>query len=106
MSVKLPASIADFLAADTERDIDKLSRCFTMDAKVQEEHHEYEGLDSIKSWRARNEARYVVEPLRTAVTERNVRLHARLTGDFPGSPTELDYTFVLVDGKISSLQIR
>jgi len=108
MSVKLPASVTDFLAADEERDLDKLSRCFTKDATVHDENQEYQGLAAIKSWKERSAAKYhySLEPLRAAVTEKNVRLHARLTGNFPGSPAELDYTFVLANGKIASLDIR
>jgi hypothetical protein len=29
----------------------------------------------------------------------------RLTGDFPGSPVDVDYAFALKDGKIGSLEI-
>jgi hypothetical protein len=108
MSIKLPAPVTDYLAADRDRDMDKLSRCFNKDARVHEEQNEYEGLDAIKSWKQRTTSkyRYEVETMRAAVTEKNVRLHARLTGNFPGSPAELDYTFVLANGKISSLDIR
>jgi hypothetical protein len=108
MSIKLPASVTDYLAADKEKDLDKLSRCFAKDARVHDEHQEYHGLEAIKSWKEQTTAKYqyVVEPLRAAVTEKNVRLHARLTGNFPGSPAELDYTFVLANGKIASLDIR
>ena len=35
-----------------------------------------------------------------------VRLRARLTGAFPGSPVELDYTFTLANDKITSLEIE
>src|ERR1700679_3926051 len=91
MSIKIPASINNYLAADKDRDLEKLSRCFTQDARVHDEDHEYEGLEAIRSWKVQTTAkyRYVVEPLRAAVTEKNVKLHARLTGDFPGSPAEL-----------------
>jgi len=107
MLIKLPAPVSDYLAADEQNDMDKFSRCFTKDARVQDEHREYEGLDAIKSWKARTAShRIVVEPLRAAVTEKNVRLHARRTGNFPGSPAECDYTFVLTDGKIAWLGIR
>jgi hypothetical protein len=108
MPIKLPAPVALYLAADEQNDLDKLSRCFTKNARVHDEHREYEGLEAIKSWKARTRARYhyVEEPLRAAVTEKNVRLYARRTGDFPGSPAEFDYTFVLTDGKIASLDIR
>jgi hypothetical protein len=29
-----------------------------------------------------------------------------VTGNFPGSPVELDYTFMLANDKISSLEIQ
>jgi hypothetical protein len=108
MSIKLPATVADYFAADEQKDLEKLSRCFTKDATVHDVNQEYQGLEAIKSWKEENDAKYqyVLEPMRTAVTEKNVRLHARLTGNFPGSPAELDYTFVLANGKISSLDIR
>ena len=107
MLIKLPASVSNYLTAEAQKDMDKLSRCFTKDATVHDENQEYQGLDAIKSWKQQTAAKYaLVEPLRAAVTEKNVRLHARLTGDFPGSPAELDYTFVLANGKIASLHIR
>jgi hypothetical protein len=36
-----------------------------------------------------------MESLDASVSENIVTLRARLTGDFPGSPIELDYTFTL-----------
>lgn len=49
---------------------------------------------------------YVLEPLNASVTEKTVKLRARLTGDFPGSPVKLDHTFTLADAKITSLKMR
>jgi hypothetical protein len=40
-----------------------------------------------------------------AVSGQTVKLRSRLTGTFPGSPVELDYTFTLADGKIAALEI-
>ncbi len=105
MTTKLPAVVTAYLAADEAQDLDKLCQCFTNDAQVHEESRQYQGHDSIRSWKERTAARHTVEPLGVAVTERHVKLHARLAGDFPGSPTELHYTFVLTNGKIQSLAI-
>jgi hypothetical protein len=33
-------------------------------------------------------------------------LEARLTGNFPGSPVTLEFSFVLEDGKIVSVEIH
>ena len=48
---------------------------------------------------------YVVEPLDATVASDSVKLHARLTGNFPNSPVELDFTFVLANDKIAKLVI-
>lgn len=44
--------------------------------------------------------------LDASVSEKTVKLRSRLTGDFPGSPVELDYTFTLANDKITSLVIQ
>jgi hypothetical protein len=46
-----------------------------------------------------------MEPLDASVSGKAVKLRARLMGDFPGSPADLDYTFTLANGKITSLEI-
>ena len=47
-----------------------------------------------------------MESLDASVSENIVTLRARLTGGFPGSPIELDYTFTLANDKIISLEIQ
>jgi ketosteroid isomerase-like protein len=107
MTSKLPAAVTAYLAADKAQDLDKLCQCFTNDALVHDDSRQYQGHDSIRSWKERTaKYQYTVEPLEVAVTERHVKLHARLIGDFPGSPAELHYTFVLANGKIQSLAIH
>ena len=107
MTIKIPAVVATYLAADNAQDVEKLCECFTKDALVDEASHQYRGRDAIRSWKEQTVARcrYTVEPLETTVTERNIQLHARLTGNFPGSPAALHYTFVLANGQIQSLAI-
>ena len=75
---------------------------------VHDEARDYRGLDAIRSWQREADAkyRYVMEPLDASVSENIVTLCARLTGDFPGSPIELDYTFTLANDKITSLEIH
>ena len=46
-----------------------------------------------------------MEPLDASVNGKTVKLRARLTRNFPGSPADLDYTFTLANGKITSLEI-
>ena len=108
MLLKLPKPVAAYLLAVQTKDADILALCFADDAVVHDEDGDYRGLDAIKSWKRETEAkyRYVVEPLDASVDGNIVRLRARLIGDFPGSPVELDYTFTLANDKITSLEIQ
>ena len=95
MTIKLPAAVTAYLAADNAQDLDKLCQCFTNDAQVHDESRQYQGRDSIRSWKEQTAAKYqyTLEPIDAAVTERNVKLRARLTGNFPGSPADVDFAF-------------
>jgi hypothetical protein len=108
MTVELPGPVAAYLAADKANDLDLVARCFADDALVHDEDHDYRGLEAIKAWKREATAKYqyVVEPLNVSVNGETVDLRARLTGNFPGSPVEVDYTFTLANDKITLLEIR
>ena len=108
MSLNLPKPVATYVAAVKAKDANMLALCFADDAHVHDEDRDYHGLDAIKSWKQEAEAkyRYVMEPLDVSVNENIVKLHARLTGEFPGSPVEIDYVFTLANDKIISLEIQ
>jgi ketosteroid isomerase-like protein len=107
MSIELPAPIAAYLATVNAKDTSKLADCFADDAVVHDEARDYQGLDAIKAWRWETQAKYnyTMEPIDASVDGDTVKVLARLAGDFPGSPVELDYTFVLENDKIASLAI-
>jgi ketosteroid isomerase-like protein len=108
MTPELPRPVAAYLAADRAGDTATLAGYFADDALVFDEEHSYRGLDAIRAWKQDVQAkyRYVMEPIEATVGDVTVTLHARLTGDFPGSPVEVDYTFTLANDKIRSLEIR
>src|SRR5713101_923670 len=108
MSLILPKPVTNYLAAVEAKDTDMLALCFADDALVHDEGRDYRGLDAIKSWKQETGAKYqyVIEPLDADVSETTVSLRARLTGNFPGSPVELHYTFALTNDKITSLVIQ
>jgi hypothetical protein len=107
MMPKLPGPVASYLAAEKAKDADKLAHCFADDALVHDEGRDYRGRDAIRAWKREADGKYsfVLEPLNATVKENRVVLRARLTGNFPGSPVELDHTFTLADNKIASLDI-
>lgn len=108
MNMTLPAPLATYLSAETTTDSETLSNCFATDAIVRDEGRTIEGLEAIKAWKKDSKAKYQysVEPLRVSHDGATVKMRARLTGNFPGSPVEVTYTFVLADDKIASLEIH
>ena len=108
MFSKLPKPITDYLDADKAKDADRLALCFAGDALVHDEGRDYRGRDAIRSWKqeTKGKYKYVVELLDASVTDKTTKLRARLTGDFPGSPVELYYTFTVANDKIITLDIQ
>jgi SnoaL-like domain len=107
MSVQLPKPIDVYVKLENSGDFAALDECFAANAVVRDEGRSYEGLASIKRWKAETKAKYehTVAPLAIAQSEGKTVLTARLTGNFPGSPVTLKFSFVLEDGKIESLEI-
>jgi hypothetical protein len=89
-------------------DLGALSECFASDATVRDESHTYEGLAAIKEWMAATKKKYnhTVAPVEIIRWDGKIVLRARLSGNFPGSPVTLEFSFVLEDGKIVSLEIH
>ena len=108
MSVLLPAPIGLYVDIENSGDVEALSECFASNATVRDEGHTYEGLAAIREWKADTKRRYnhTVAPLDVAHRGGKTVLKARLTGNFPGSPVTLEFSFVLADGKIASLEIH
>jgi ketosteroid isomerase-like protein len=104
----LPTPIVDYLAAEKAKDAATESKCFTDDAVVSDEGREYHGRDEIRVWKEEAQAkyRYELEPLDASVNGDIVTVVVRLSGDFPGSPVEVDHTFTLADDKIASLVVH
>ena len=108
MTLDAPEPIAAYLAAEEAKDADALSRCFTEDGTVHDEGHDYHGRDSIRQWKqaADEKYRYALQMVNAQTHGNEVTVRARLTGEFPGSPVELDHIFKLSIDKIASLEIR
>ena len=105
--VHLPKPIADYLAADGG-DGEALSRCFAEDAVVRDEGQTYRGLAAIKQWKAdaKKKYQYTIEPLASARKGDKTIVTNRLTGNFPGSPVDLQFVFGRHGDRIVSLEIR
>jgi SnoaL-like domain len=108
MSIQLPDPIDRYVQIANSGKAEAVSECFAPDATVYDEGQTYEGVTAIKNWMAATRKKYdhTVTPLELAERGNQSILKARLTGNFPGSPITVNFSFVLVDGKIRSLEIR
>ena len=108
MSVPLPPPVDLYVQIENSGDVEALSECFASNATVRDEGRTFEGLPAIKIWKADTKKKYnhTVAPLEVAHRDGKTVLRAKLTGDFPGSPVTLEFSFVLKDGKIASLEIH
>jgi ketosteroid isomerase-like protein len=107
MAIELPAPISGYFAADRGGDANAVSQHFTEDAIVRDEGHTYAGHEAIRRWKITSSTKYnyTVDPFAIADEGGLTVVTAHLTGDFPGSPVDLRYRFVLEGERIAGLEI-
>ena len=108
MPISLPKPIASCFAAEKAEDARALARCFTGDGVVRDEGGRFTGRAAIARWNADARAKYhhTVAPLSVSERDGAIAILARVSGDFPGSPVELQHAFTLDGDQIASLEIR
>jgi uncharacterized protein (TIGR02246 family) len=108
MPRELPAPIAAYIAGSNAHDAGACATCFTDDGVVQDEGRDRRGNAAIRAWMEEVSAKYrpTVDVIDIAETDDKTIVIGRVSGDFPGSPIELRYTFTLAGDKIARLEIR
>src|SRR5947207_9968095 len=103
----LPKPIALYVAAENTGDANLFDQCFAEGAVVRDENETHRGLAEIKKWKAETRKKYqhTIDPLSFVEQRGKTVVTNRLTGNFPGSPIELEFVFTLKDDKIVSLEI-
>jgi hypothetical protein len=106
-TLNLPEPIAAYFAADKQSP-EALARCFAAKATVKDEGQTHTGVHAIKAWKAAASAAYTytVEPFALEQKGSSQVVRSRVTGNFSGSPVDLQYHFRLERGLIASLEIR
>lgn len=107
MAIQLPPAIAAYFAADKKGDAQALSQCFASGAIVIDEGNNYEGREAIRDWiaHALSEYSYTVEPFALTEEAGRIVVTSHLVGNFPGSPVNLRYRFVIERDQIAQLEI-
>ncbi len=108
MPIQLPKPVAGYVSSGNTSDSEALAACFASDAVVRDEGRTFNGLEALKAWHAEARRKYhhTVEPLDVVERDGKTILTAKVSGDFPNSPVNLEHVFELVDDKIKSLEIR
>ena len=106
MNTELPTVIADFFVAHNTGQTSDFASLFAGSAVVRDESHEYRQA-AIKQWMDGAIASYKPIAQTTDVTTEGDQtiVTAQVSGNFPGSPTQLRYRFTVRDAKIASLSI-
>lgn len=103
----LPDAIAAYWKAANTANVSGATHCFSPDGTVLDEGQTHRGHPAIHSWIENTTRQYqpVVEPMHWREQEGRHHVTARVTGNFPGSPAELDFLFVLRDNHIVHLEV-
>jgi ketosteroid isomerase-like protein len=99
--------IRTYFAAEAPNDITAFAAAFAPDAVVQDEGASYRGPTAIRDWWLAAKARYrhSADPLTVTHEGDRTVVRARVTGEFPGSPAVLTFTFGLAGDRIRDLRI-
>lgn len=105
--LELPAPVAAYWMAANAGDCATAAAQFAENAVVHDEGRSHRTPSAIAAWIGETTRKYrpVVEPLRSEAAGHVHRIAARVSGNFPGSPLELDYAFTVTNGKIARLEI-
>ena len=107
MATPLPTAVADYFAAKNRHDIDAMLASFSADAVVKDEGKEHHGSAAIRSWMEDTTRKYrvTVEVVEGAGNGDAWRVAGLVSGNFPGSPATLHYSFTLAGDGIGGLEI-
>lgn len=103
-----PDVVVRYMRAAAEGDVATLVACFIADAEVVDEDQTFRGHDEIRRWRATLASKftYTLEVVGSEATGPNsFSVIAKLVGNFPSSPVELKFRFVLRGELIAALEI-
>ena len=107
MDMQLPKAIAAYFNADRSRNADAVAECFGDHAVVKDERKMHAGREAIRRWKAEASTKfsYAVEPFAIKTDGSRTVVASHVVGDFPGSPIDLRYFFILEGDTIAELEI-
>lgn len=105
--MQLPPSVHTYFTTQAPQDSDAFAAAFAQDAIVHYEGHKYHGPQEISAWWVAAKAKYnqEAEPIDMSEVDGKTVVRANVTGDFPGSPVVLTFTFGLQGDRITDMEV-
>ncbi|GGH43865.1 nuclear transport factor 2 family protein [Frigidibacter albus] len=105
--MQLPAPIRTYFTARAPQEGEAFAAAFAAEAIVHDEGQVHRGPEEIRAWwlAAKAKYRHSAEPLDVANVADKTVVRARVSGDFPGSPVIMTFTFGLAGDRITDLEI-
>jgi len=108
MSTELPDVVSHYFERDADRDIESIVGLFAENATVIDEGEERHGATEIRAWQTGAASKYTytteITGSQALGTDRYL-VTGRLTGDFPGGTSDLNWDFTIADQQITRLII-
>lgn len=106
--MNMPDVVKAFFEADRRNGPDLVARTFAVDVVVVDEGAFHQGGAAVRDWwaEAKRKTQYIAEPLDATVDGDRSFVRAKVSGQFPGSPVTLSYTFAITNDKIAKVEIR
>lgn len=103
----LPQALKTYFDADRTGDENALIGAFCDTAVVKDEGATHSGLPAIRTWwrDAKEKYQHSAQPISAQTNGEEIAVLASVSGNFPNSPAELHFRFVLETGKIRELEI-
>jgi len=107
MKPELNPTISRYFESGNQRNETAFLACFAADAAVVDEKETHVGHAAILAWfhRTREEYDFQSVPISTSSNGEEIVVTATVSGNFPGSPVDLSYRFVVSGGVIQKLFI-
>ncbi|MBR9971022.1 nuclear transport factor 2 family protein [Magnetospirillum sulfuroxidans] len=108
MSIHLPGAVSIFFDVSNGGDSSGLRHILAADAVAHDEGRSHEGCQAVQAWlqEARRKYQYHVAPMAVQSQDERVTVATKVSGNFPGSPLQLEYVFRMAGDLIQSVEIR
>lgn len=107
MPPNMPPVITAYFQAANSHDSDGAARCFASNGIVKDEGERHEGHAAIKAWKEKVSEKYNATMVPTAIEPdgTHYKVTANVSGNFPGSPLNMAFSFTLSGDHITLLEI-